>query len=102
MKPHTLTMMVLLVSGAASTAAAELNTAPQAELESVKGIGPDLSQRILDLRRERAFSDWEDVMRRVKGVGKATARRWSQEGLTVQGRPYDPLPPTSAASAASR
>lgn len=87
-----------------SISAADLNTAPQAELERIKGIGPEVSQRILDTRGQRPFTDWDDAMRRLKGLGPATARRWSEQGLTVQGQPYAaaaPLP-ASAASGAPR
>jgi competence protein ComEA len=99
---HDLALLSLLMAGVGFAAAAELNTASQAELESIRGIGPELSQRILEARRERVFSDWDDVMQRVRGAGKATVLRWSRQGLTVQGRPYATPPPANAASAGSR
>ena len=94
-------VLALLMGSAACAAALDLNSASQAELERLRGIGPEVSQRILDARRERPFADWPDAMQRLKGLGPATARRWSQQGLTVQGQAYAAAPP-SAASAASR
>ncbi len=58
-------------------AAVDINTAEQAKLESVKGIGTDLSDRILAERKKAEFRDWPDLMRRVKGIGAATAARLS-------------------------
>jgi competence protein ComEA len=79
----------LLVLCATSAFAAEINTADQAALESVKGIGTDLSGRILEERSKAPFSDWSDLMRRVKGVGASSAARLSAAGLTVNGTPYE-------------
>lgn len=70
--------------------AIEANTAAQAELESLKGIGPDLSQRILDERQRAPFKDWSDLMSRVAGLRKASAQRLSRQGLVVNGEPFKP------------
>lgn len=69
------------------TAAVELNRATQAELETVRGIGPELSAQLLAERRKAPFADWADVVRRVTGIGRANAARLSAAGLTVQGQP---------------
>lgn len=82
--------------------ALEINTASQAEIETVKGIGPTLSQRLLDERARRPFIDWSDLQRRVPGVGAAAARRWSAQGVTVSGEAYAPALSASSASGASR
>ena len=50
-------------------AAVDANQASQAELESVKGIGPGLSGRIIDARKTASFKDWSDLQQRVSGVG---------------------------------
>jgi competence protein ComEA len=84
-----------------STGALDLNTATQADLEAVKGIGPALSQRLLDARAERAFAGWADLQHRVPGVGASTARRWSAQGVTVGGEAYVPAGAASGASGAS-
>ncbi len=65
--------------------AVELNTAARAEIEAVKGIGPDLAERLLIERDRRGFKDWSDLIARVRGIGRANAARLSAEGLTVNG-----------------
>jgi len=69
-------------------AAVDANQASQAELESVKGIGPGLSGKILDARKSAAFKDWTDLVDRVSGIGPGNAARFSQAGLTVAGKTY--------------
>lgn len=83
----------------AAQAAVDINKASQAELESVKGIGPAMSERILDERKKGEFKDWSDVIVRVKGVGDGNAARFSAAGLTVGGNGYaanDKAPTASA------
>jgi competence protein ComEA len=80
-------LSMLLAMGSAS-AAVDVNTGSQAELEQLKGIGPDLSQRLLDERAKAPFVDWDDLMKRVPGVKKRQAQRLSEQGLTVGGRGY--------------
>jgi len=75
---------------AAAFAAVDVNKATQAELDGVKGIGPAMSQRILDARKEGEFKSWDDFMARVKGVKDKTAERFSAEGLTIQGASFKP------------
>ena len=69
-------------------AAVDVNQASQAELESVKGIGPGLSGRIVDARKTASFKDWSDLQQRVSGVGPGNSARLSQAGLTVGGQAY--------------
>ncbi|MEN9627532.1 MAG: hypothetical protein RJA10_759 [Pseudomonadota bacterium] len=69
-------------------AAVDVNQASQAELESVKGIGPGLSGKILAARKASTFKDWTDFVDRVPGVGPGNANRFSQAGLTVGGKTY--------------
>ena len=70
-------------------AAADVNKASQAELESVKGIGPGLSGKILKAREAGTFKSWSDLVERVGGIGPGNAARFSQAGLTVAGGAYD-------------
>ncbi len=66
----------------------DLNIANQAELEMVKGIGPQLSERILAEREHGRFADWSDFVQRMKGLGPTHASRLSAAGLRIDGRAY--------------
>jgi competence protein ComEA len=70
---------------AANVWAVDVNTATEAQLDGVKGLGPSNTARILQAREAGAFKDWKDFMARVKGIKLATARRLSGAGLTVNG-----------------
>lgn len=77
-----------------SCAAVEINQATAAELDGIRGIGPGLSTPILAERNNGAFKNWPDLIGRVKGIGPRTAAKFSAQGLTVDGMPYEPaLPP---------
>jgi competence protein ComEA len=69
-------------------AAVDVNQASQAELESIKGIGPGLATKILAARKTANFKDWADLVDRVSGVGPGNAARLSQAGLTVAGSAF--------------
>ena len=79
--------------------ATEVNQASEAELDGLRGIGPALSGRILLSREQGVFRDWEDLMRRVKGISAKSAHRLSQEGLTVNGQSYRGSPPADSPAA---
>jgi competence protein ComEA len=80
--------LVIALPGWALAGAVDLNLANQAELEMVKGIGPQLSERILHERAEGPFASWEDFIARLKGLGPSHAARLSAAGLRVGGQPY--------------
>jgi len=79
---------VLALLSAAAFAAVDVNKASQAELESIKGIGPSMSVRILDARKSGAFKDWADMQARVKGVRDGNSAKFSADGLTVNGAAF--------------
>jgi competence protein ComEA len=57
-------------SSAAPTSPVNLNTATQAQLETLPGIGAKAAQRILEYRQKNgAFKKPEDLMN-VKGIGE--------------------------------
>ena len=87
-----------LLFWAGSALALEVNTATQAELEQMKGIGTALSQRLVDARAEHPFDDWADLIRRVPGLRAASASKLSAAGLTVQGKPYETVTPKSVST----
>lgn len=82
-----LAIMAMLYA-AACFAAVDVNKATAAELDSIKGIGPGTSSRILDERKKGAFKNWSDFIERVKGVGDGNAAKYSAEGMTVNGEAF--------------
>lgn len=93
MKParHWFTALCVALCALASSAAwsaVEINRAGQADLESVKGIGPAMSAKILEARKKGDFKSWDDLVERVSGIGAGNANRLSQAGLTVAGAAY--------------
>lgn len=80
--------LLLAVFALGAYAAVDVNQASRAELETVKGIGPGLSGKILQARQSASFKDWNDLVERVGGVGPGNAARFSQAGLTVAGAAY--------------
>ncbi len=87
------TLSMAIFSNAA-LAATDINKASQAELESVKGIGPAMSTKIMDERKKSAFKNWDDLIDRVSGVGPGNAARFSSNGLTVNGESFKGQPST--------
>lgn len=71
-----------------SALAVDINTANEAELDGVKGLGPSSTARILKARESGPFKDWADLMKRVKGIKPASAEKLSASGLTVNQQPY--------------
>ena len=81
-------VVLAMLYAAASFAAVDVNKASAAELDSVKGIGPGISGKIIDERKKGSFKDWNDFITRVQGVGEGNAAKFSAEGLTVNGSSY--------------
>ena len=77
---------------ASSFAAVEANKATQAELEAISGIGPAVSANIIAERKKGDFKDWDDLFKRVQGVGDRSAAKFSAGGLMINGRPYGGAP----------
>ena len=84
---YSLAVMAAAISLGAG-AGVDINQATAADLDGIKGIGPGTSARILEARQKGPFTDWNDLIARVKGIGPASAARLSGEGVTVQGTTY--------------
>ena len=82
-----LAVLVMLYATLAM-AAVDVNKATEAQLDSVKGIGPVTSKLIMSERKKGDFKSWEDFIERVKGVGDDRAAKLSAEGLTVNGAAF--------------
>ena len=82
-----LTSIFLIASQA--YAVVEVNSADQAALDSITGVGPATSKAILDERKKGGnFKDWSDLEGRVKGVGPKNAVKLSAAGLVVNGQTH--------------
>ena len=68
--------------------ALDINQANEAELDSVQGMGPSLSAKVLTARAQGPFKDWADLMQRVSGIRHHKAEQFSAQGLTVNGQPF--------------
>ena len=68
--------------------ALDINLATEAELDSLRGLGPSLTAKVLAARQNQPFQSWADLMQRVSGIREAMAQRLSDQGVTVQGRSY--------------
>lgn len=82
--------LIVALSAAVCFAALDFNKASEAELDSIKGIGPGTSSKILDERKKSSFKDWNDFITRVKGIGEVKAAKFSAEGVTVNGAAFKP------------
>lgn len=82
------TTALLALFAAAAFAAVDVNDASIADLDSIKGIGPGTSAKIVEQRKTGKFKDWNDLIQRVSGIGDKRAAKLSAEGLTVAGSPF--------------
>ncbi|MFM7658307.1 MAG: ComEA family DNA-binding protein [Burkholderiaceae bacterium] len=99
LKKFWLAALVLFVMSGSALAAVDVNSADQAGLDSIAGIGPATSKAILAEREKNGnFKDWADLERRVKGVGSRNAVKLSAAGLTVNGKSYEGTAGTGKAS----
>jgi len=86
-------MCGLLVLMCCHTALAlDINQANEAELDSVKGMGPSLSAKVLTARSQGPFKDWSDLMQRVSGIRQHKAKQFSDQGLTVDNQAFNAKP----------
>jgi competence protein ComEA len=92
---------LLALCSALAMAAVDINKGDQAALESVKGIGPAMSGRLLEERKKSPFKDWPDLITRVKGIGEGNAAKFSEGGMTVNGESYKGVSPKPAEAKAS-
>ena len=85
---------LVLSLSAGFAAAVEVNSADQAALESVKGIGPAHAKAIIDERTKNGpFKDADDLANRDKGIGQKSVKNLEAAGLTING---SSAPPTGA------
>ena len=99
-------LLLTFLYAAVSSAAVDANQASAAELDSIKGIGPAISTKILDERKKGNFKDWNDFISRVNGLGEKNAAKFSAQGMTINGSAYSgapaPAPAPKAEGAAKK
>ena len=82
--------MGALVCAHLSVLALEINQANEAELDSIKGMGPAMTRKVLSARADKPFTNWKDLMSRVMGIGKNKAQQFSDQGVLVNGLALKP------------
>lgn len=83
-----LAVAMMVFSGWSFAAPVDVNKADQAQLETVKGIGPATAGKILAERKKGSFKDWGDLVGRVPGIGDKSAQKLSDGGLVIDGKAY--------------
>lgn len=60
-----------------------VNDTDEADLTVCPGIGPELARSIIAARTQSRFFSWDDLRKRVKGIGPATVMRLQNEGVRL-------------------
>jgi len=75
-------MFVVFIGSA--LAAVNINTATQAELETLQGIGPAKAKAVVDYRKKNGPFKSPDDLEKVSGIGPAIMKRVRKD-ITVGG-----------------
>jgi hypothetical protein len=79
-----LILLALLLAPLAALAL-EINEANRAQLEQLNGVGVTMAEQMLIERAKAPFSGWDDLRKRVKGIGAKRVQQWQGQGVTVNG-----------------
>lgn len=102
-KKLILAVATLVASMSFAFAQVDVNKGDAAALDSVKGIGPAMSKKIIDERTKNGdFKDWADLQKRVKGIGDKHGSKLSEAGLQVNGKSKEGAPMNAAAAAPAK
>lgn len=77
-----LLLVTLFIFTGAAFAAVNINTATQAELETLKGIGPAKAKAIIEYRKKKGSFKSVDDLQGVSGIGPATVQKLRKD-MTV-------------------
>jgi competence ComEA-like helix-hairpin-helix protein len=81
-----LSPLLLLAWFGTALAAVDINTATEAQLQALKGIGPSTSRAIVDERNAHGpYKSADDLSSRVKGLGPKSLTKLEAQGLTLPG-----------------
>lgn len=84
MKKLLLLIVMLFVFAGAAHAIVNVNTATQAELETLQGIGPAKAKAIIDYRKKNGAFKLPGDLEKVDGIGPATMKKLRKD-ITVGG-----------------
>jgi competence protein ComEA len=77
-------LLALLVPVWGAWAAVDVNTATEAQLQDLKGIGPSTARAIVKERTDRGpYKDADDLSSRVKGLGAKSLSKLEAQGLEI-------------------
>jgi competence protein ComEA len=91
-KLPSIALTLLLAVAMPAWCQTEVNTATEAQLDMILGLGPATTRRILAERERGPFRNWSELMKRVQGIGPNSAIKLSASGLQVNGKSYEPAP----------
>ncbi|MCO4891807.1 helix-hairpin-helix domain-containing protein [Cupriavidus sp. WGtm5] len=96
----SLAATVCLLAGGTARAAVDVNTADEAALTSVKGVGPATARHIVEERNKRGpYKDAADLAERVSGIGSKSVAKLQDAGLTIAGKGSAAATPSAAPAA---
>ena len=91
MKKLLLIVVTLFAFNVAVYAAVNINTATQAELETLQGIGPGKAKAIIDYRKKNGLFKSVDDLEKVDGIGPGIIKQLRKDamvsGATTQDKP---------------
>ncbi|UDM49682.1 helix-hairpin-helix domain-containing protein [Cupriavidus sp. MP-37] len=97
----SLAASLCLLAGGTARAAVDVNTADEAALTSVKGVGPATARHIVEERNKRGpYKDAADLAERVSGIGPKSVAKLQDAGLTIAGKGTSAAAPSAAPPAA--
>ncbi len=79
MRKNFFIMMLTFLFSGSTFAAVNLNTASQAELEALQGIGPAKAKAIIEYREKNGSFASVDDLQKVAGIGSATIKQLRDE-----------------------
>jgi competence ComEA-like helix-hairpin-helix protein len=81
MKKLLLAFVAFVMSIGMAFAAVDINSADEAGLDAIKGVGSVKAKALIEERKKNGpFKSLDDVAVRVKGIGEKTVAGWKKDG----------------------